>query len=89
MSTIGESIECRKCKEVISLEGENCPHCGTGIRSTGKLIAIAAVGGVIALSSFWNVDQLWFFGFLGVAISAVAGLLFHDKRQRMRRAAAT
>lgn len=83
MGVAEETIECRKCKESIPLEGESCPHCGTGIRSTGKLIGAALVGAIIALTSFWNIGQLWFFALIGVGIVAAAGVLYYDKRQRM------
>ena len=84
MSVGEEQIRCRNCKEVIPVEGGSCPHCGTEIRSTPKLLAAAAVGVVIALTSLVQFGDLWFFLVVGAAIVGVAGLLFYDKRQRMQ-----
>ena len=84
MSVGEEQIRCRNCKEVIPVEGGSCPHCGTEIRSTPKLLAAAAVGVVIALTSLVQFGDLWFFLVIGLAIVGIAGLLVYDKRQRMQ-----
>ena len=84
MSVGEEQIRCRNCKEVIPVEGGSCPHCGTEIRSTPKLLAAAAVGVVIALTSLIQFGDLWFFLVIGLAIVGIAGLLVYDKRQRMQ-----
>ena len=84
MSVGEEQIRCRNCKEVIPVEGGSCPHCGTEIRSTQKLLVAAAVGVVIALASLVQFGDLWFFLVVGVAVVGVAGLLLYDKQQRMQ-----
>lgn len=89
MGVAEETITCRKCREEISVEGGSCPHCGTGIRSTGKLAAVAVVGAIIVLTAFSNIGQLWFFALVGVAMIAGPAVLVYDKRQRMQGDGAT
>lgn len=85
MSAVDEQIQCRKCRETIPVEGDTCPHCGTGIRSTGKLVVVAVLGAILAISSFWNIGQLFIFLVIGVVMVVGSGALIYDKRQRMQR----
>lgn len=48
------------------------------------MLAAAAVGVVIALTSLIQFGDLWFFLVIGLAIVGIAGLLVYDKRQRMQ-----
>lgn len=84
MSAGERQIECRKCKEQISLEAENCPHCGTSIRSLVPSIAAIVLGLVVAGASLMNVGTLWFYGLIGVAMAVIGAYLIYDRQQRIQ-----
>jgi len=84
MGAESESIVCRRCDEVYSIEADSCPHCGRSQTGRGYWIA-AGVGLVIAVTSV--VSGLWFFGLVGLLLTAGAGYFLYDKRERKQEAA--
>lgn len=84
MSSGETQIVCRRCRETIPADGDNCPHCGASIRGTLGPIAAVVFGLVIAGSSV--LGQLWFFAAIGLAIAAIGGYLIYDKRSRLAEA---
>jgi hypothetical protein len=85
MSQGQREIECRRCKEIISLDAEQCPHCGTSQRGRAGPIVGIVVGILMALSSLFS-PELWFFGGVGVIVAVFCGYLLYDKRERIRAA---
>lgn len=68
------------------MAGGNCPHCGASIRGNWALVAILLVGVVLVVTSLFALDELLFFGVLGLLGVAISGYLLYDKRNRIREA---
>jgi uncharacterized paraquat-inducible protein A len=86
MSSDGQLIVCRRCKEVIPQEEGSCPHCGTSIRGDIAYIAAIVFGLIMASVTVFSPGQLFIFGVLGLAIAGTSGYLFYNKRQRIQQA---
>jgi len=83
MATGEQRIQCRSCREEISLESDSCPHCGTALRSRLRSVAAIGFGLVVCVASATNLSALWFYGAAGGAV-ALAGVVFlYDRRQRL------
>lgn len=82
MSSGESQIRCRKCKEIVALEGGSCPHCGTAFRSVTKLAVAFVIGLFLSVFSLFEIGQLWFFMAIGLAMMGISGFLIYDRRQR-------
>lgn len=81
MSATERQIECRKCRETVPLDVDNCPNCGTSIRSLVGPIAAIVLGLIVVAASF---GSLWFYALIGVALIAVGAGLIYDRQRRIR-----
>lgn len=86
MSLSGQRIVCRNCKETISTEEGNCPHCGASIRSNWAYIAGIVFGLLLMGATVFNPGDLLFYGVIGLLIAGSAAYLLYEKRQRIHRA---
>jgi uncharacterized paraquat-inducible protein A len=86
MSGRGERIVCRNCKEKIAVEDENCPHCGTSIRSDTAYIVAIVFGVVLLGAALFDPGNLLAYGAFGLLVAVVAGYVLYEKRQRIRQA---
>ena len=81
---VGEQqIRCRNCNETIPLDSDNCPHCGTSVRSLTAPIGVIVLGAIIAAASLLNIGDLWFYGAIGFAMVAVGGMLIYGRQSRI------
>lgn len=87
MSGTEDQIKCRRCQETISLEGENCPHCGQSIRSDVGPIGAIVLGVLLVAGAAMSISDLMIFGVVGVGIAAIGGYVLYDKRKRISEAA--
>jgi hypothetical protein len=86
MSGNEKRIICRHCRETISVEAGNCPHCGTSIRGNLGPAAGILVGLLLVAAAALNLSELLVFGLVGLALVAVGGYILYDKRQRINEA---
>lgn len=82
MSKGEREIVCRGCHEKIPV-GNNCPYCGTSVRSDRTLVIAIAIGLLVVGASLFDVSGLLFFAVIGLAIVGGAGYLLYDKRRRI------
>lgn len=91
MSSDGNRIICRQCRESISLDNESCPNCGKSIRRTGPYVVGVVLGGILALAGVYsvispNVSGLLVYGVLGLLVAGSSAYMIYEKRQRIREA---
>lgn len=82
MGTGEQQIECRNCREVIPLDAGNCPNCGTSIRSLTAPVVAIVIGLIVAVGSLTDLDNLGFYGLIGLAMVGIGGFLIYDRRRR-------
>lgn len=93
MSSSEKQITCRGCEERIPADADNCPHCGTSVRSnTGPLIAIV-FGSVLFLAAIADLvlnqeTRILIYGVVGLIVAAIGGYVIYEKRQRISEATA-
>lgn len=66
------------------LDVDNCPNCGTSMRGLAGPIAAIVLGLVVVIGSLGNIDDLWFYALIGVALIGVGSALIYDRRRRTR-----
>ena len=88
MSEEGELIVCRKCKETIVMAEGTCHHCGTDVKSDLPYILGVIVGLLLVVVTPFNLDELIFFGVLGLLLAVICGYMLYEKRQRISQAGA-
>lgn len=84
MSGSEREIVCRKCRERISIDLDNCPHCGTSIRGFLAPAAAIAIGVIVVGAALTSLEDLGFFALVGAGLILVGGYLLYEKRQRIR-----
>jgi hypothetical protein len=87
MSTQGQRIVCRNCKETIDLDAGACPHCGTTIRSNTPYLVAIVVGAAMIVSAAFEPGPLLAFGVLGLFVAGGGAFILYDKRRRIQQAA--
>ena len=86
MSSGDRMIVCRQCKETVSRDVDNCPHCGTPIRGRTIPIASLVIGVLLAASTAFDIGALWPFTVVGLLLAVGGGYLLYEQRQRIDRA---
>lgn len=84
MSATERQIECRKCRETVPMDSDNCPNCGASIRSIVAPAAAIVLGLVVAVGSLSNLGALWFYGLIGLGLVGVGAVLLYDRQRRIQ-----
>ncbi|MFB6218371.1 MAG: zinc ribbon domain-containing protein [Halobacteriaceae archaeon] len=93
MSSSEKQITCRGCDESIPADADNCPHCGTGVRSnTGPIIAVV-FGAILFAAAIADLvlnqeTRILIYGVVGLVVAAIGGYVIYEKRQRISEATA-
>lgn len=89
MSAGNDEIVCRRCREEIPTEVENCPHCGAGKVDRRYHVVGIVVGLGLFLGSLTEFGRLWMFGLIGFIVAFGGAYFIWDHRRRLERASST